>query len=216
MTAALVSGLLAGYGVALPIGAIGAYLATLSARTSLRVGAAAALGVATADGLYALLAVTAGRPLAALLTPVATPLRTASAGILLALAAWTTVRAVRTYRTRSDAPADPLPHKGSALRGGPGARPLAAYLSLLGLTILNPLTMVYFAALVTGSRPTTGIATAAAFVVAAFTASASWQLTLASAGAALSRLLTTPRARLLTTLASALLIAGLAVRSLVT
>jgi hypothetical protein len=46
---ALVSGLLAGYGVAIPVGAIGVLILGLSARTSLRIGAGAALGVATAD-----------------------------------------------------------------------------------------------------------------------------------------------------------------------
>ncbi len=40
MTAALVAGLLAGYGVALPMGAVGTYLVLLSARTSMRIGAA--------------------------------------------------------------------------------------------------------------------------------------------------------------------------------
>ena len=50
MSEALVAGLLAGYGVAVPVGAIAVLIVGLTARTSLRVGAAAALGVATADG----------------------------------------------------------------------------------------------------------------------------------------------------------------------
>jgi len=50
---ALVSGALAGYGVAIPVGAIGVLILGLSARRSLPVGAGAGLGVATADGLYA-------------------------------------------------------------------------------------------------------------------------------------------------------------------
>ena len=53
MTGALVAGLLAGYGVAVPVGAVAVLVVGLTARTSLRVGAAAALGVATADGVYA-------------------------------------------------------------------------------------------------------------------------------------------------------------------
>jgi arginine exporter protein ArgO len=57
VSAALAAGLLAGYGVALPVGAVGAYLVALTARTSLRTGAFAALGVATADGVYAVIAV---------------------------------------------------------------------------------------------------------------------------------------------------------------
>ena len=50
MTAALLAGLLAGYGIAMPVGAVATYLVTLTARTSARVGAAGALGVASADG----------------------------------------------------------------------------------------------------------------------------------------------------------------------
>lgn len=61
MTGALVAGLIAGYGIAVPVGAVGAYLVSLSARTSLRIGSSAALGVATADGIYALAAM-AGAP----------------------------------------------------------------------------------------------------------------------------------------------------------
>jgi len=53
VTEALISGLLAGYGVAVPVGAIGVLILSLSARTRLLVGAGAGLGVATADGLYA-------------------------------------------------------------------------------------------------------------------------------------------------------------------
>jgi threonine/homoserine/homoserine lactone efflux protein len=60
VTGALVAGLLAGYGIAIPIGAVGAYLITLTATAGLRVGAAAALGVATVDGLYGAVAVLGG------------------------------------------------------------------------------------------------------------------------------------------------------------
>ena len=57
MTGALLAGLLAGFGIAIPVGAVATYLVTLTARTSARVGAAGAFGVASADGLYALVAV---------------------------------------------------------------------------------------------------------------------------------------------------------------
>ena len=86
MTAAFVAGLLAGYGIALPVGAVATYLVALTARTSLRIGAAAALGVATADGLYALAAVIGGWTLVTVIKPVAGPLRVASGLVLLAVA----------------------------------------------------------------------------------------------------------------------------------
>jgi arginine exporter protein ArgO len=201
VTGALVAGLLAGYGIALPVGAIGSYLVSLTARTSLRVGCAAALGVASADGLYALAAVAGGSAVAGLIAPVATQFRIASAVVLLCLAAWTATTAIRSYRVRGtvDAPA------------APGA--WRAYGGLLGLTLLNPATVVYFTALVVGnSHAIAGsVPVRVVFVVAAFAASASWQLTLAGGGALLGRLLTGPRGRLLTGLGSGVLIAALAV-----
>ncbi|MFI9363424.1 LysE family transporter [Kitasatospora sp. NPDC053057] len=211
MRAALVAGLLAGYGVAVPVGAVGAYLVALTARTSLRTGACAALGVATADGLYALLAVLGGTGLAPLLEPLARPLRIGSALVLLALAVRTAATALRGRRSTT-APAPGAP---------PG--PARAFLTLLGITLLNPLTVLYFAALILGSRgqggSTSGILspavfTAAAFAASVFAASASWQLLLASGGALLGRALTGARGRLLTALGSAALVGWLAVRLL--
>ncbi|MEU3564372.1 LysE family transporter [Kitasatospora sp. NPDC006786] len=202
MRAALVAGLLAGLGVAVPVGAVGAYLVSLTARTSLRTGACAALGVATADGLYALLAAAGGTGLAPLLEPVARPLRIVSALVLLALAARTAFTAVRGRPGTTAGP-----------RAAPPT-PARAFLALLGITLLNPLTVLYFAALVLGGGSQEGAPARAAFTVGAFTASACWQLLLASGGALLGRALTGPRGRLLTALGSAALVAALAVRLL--
>jgi threonine/homoserine/homoserine lactone efflux protein len=96
--AALVAGLAAGYGIAMPVGAVAAYLVALTARTSLRSGVFAALGVATADGVYALIAVCGGAALAPALRPVALQLRWASAVVLIALAIHGAVTAVRRHR----------------------------------------------------------------------------------------------------------------------
>ncbi|MET7801153.1 lysine transporter LysE, partial [Streptomyces decoyicus] len=57
LTDAFLPGLWAGYALAVPVGALAVLLVSVTARTSFRVGASAALGVATADGLYALAAV---------------------------------------------------------------------------------------------------------------------------------------------------------------
>jgi arginine exporter protein ArgO len=201
VTAALVAGLLAGYGIALPVGAVGTYLVALTARTSLRTGSAAALGVATADGLYALAAVIGGSTLVALLRPIAEPLRLASALVLLAVAIVGATRA-----TRDSAAAEAVQPM----------RPARAYFTLLGITILNPTTIVYFAALVIGntSAATLTPASAAVFVLAAFAASASWQQVLAAGGAMLGRILTGRRGRLITALTSSAIVTGLAVQLL--
>ncbi|WHT22417.1 LysE family transporter [Crossiella sp. CA-258035] len=200
MTEALVAGLLAGYGIAMPVGAVATYLVALSARTTPRTGAAAALGVAAADGLYALLAVLGGGTLTELLRPIAQPLRWASVAVLVLLALRTAWTAVRRYRAGL-APAS----------GDSPPSPARAFLLLLGITVLNPTTVVYFSALVLGRTQTNTTAWAAAvFVLAAFLASASWQLVLATGGSLLGRVLTGPRGRLATALASAALITALA------
>ena len=195
MSAAFLAGVVAGYGIAVPVGAIAVLIAGLSARVSLRVGAAAGLGAATADGIYALAAVLGGAVIAGLITPFATPLRWAAAVVLLTLAGWTAVGAVRN---RGRAPAE---------RSRP-ASALRAYLGILGLTLLNPATVVYFAALVLGRGDTGG---GIPFVVGAFLASASWQLLIAGGGSLVGRLLTGERGRLITALVSSAVIAVLAV-----
>ncbi|MEU6807979.1 LysE family transporter [Streptomyces sp. NPDC046831] len=204
MTGALVAGLVAGYGIAVPVGAVGTYLVSLTARSTLRTGACAALGIATADGLYALLAVLGGSALAGLLRPALTPLRWASALVLAALAAHGAMTALRRYREhRQTAPAEPS-----------APSPARAYAGLLGVTLLNPATVVYFAALVLGTRTGQDVRPLeqAVFVSAAFAASASWQLLLAGSGALLGRALTGRRGRLVTALVSSGVITALAVR----
>jgi arginine exporter protein ArgO len=200
MTAAFLAGVVAGYGVAVPVGAIGVLIIGLAARTRPSVGAAAALGVATADALYALVAVLGGAALAGAVAPVAEPLRWLAALVLLALAAWTATGAVRRHRDPRPADRDP---------GGLTTVP-RAYLALVALTALNPATVVYFAALVLGRRADGGWGAGAAFVAGAFLASASWQLLLAAGGSLVGRVLAGPQARLATALVSSAIIAGLA------
>lgn len=201
MLEVVLSGLVTGWAIAVPVGAVGAFLVTLTARTSLRVGAAAALGVASIDGLYATAAVVGGAALSALIAPIEDPLRVVSSLVLLAVAVLTVLQALRT--------------------AGPTARevrpmtPRSAYLLFLGITAVNPATVVYFAAVVLGnhglvSTPTEGVA----FVLAAFVASASWQLTLAGGGAALGRFVTSERGHVATGVVSGLVIAALAVWTL--
>jgi arginine exporter protein ArgO len=65
--------------------------------------------------------------------------------------------------------------------------PIGTYATFLGLTLLNPVTITYFAALILGLQDDV-LSTAtskALFVVGAFVASASWQVLLIGAGAAL-------------------------------
>jgi len=206
VTAALVAGLLAGYGVAVPVGAISILLIGLTARTGLRIGAAAALGVATADGVYATAAVLGGAALARLIEPVATPLRWVAAAVLVGLAARTAVTAIRAHRSLA-------PRRERAGLDTPGR----AYLGLLGLTLLNPTTIVYFGALVLGRQASSPLSPSGEvlFVVAALAASASWQLLVAGGGSLVGRLLAGPTGRLVTALLSSAVIVLLAVLTVV-
>jgi threonine/homoserine/homoserine lactone efflux protein len=136
VTAAFVAGLLAEYGIALPVGAVATYFVTLTARTSLRIGSAAALGIATADGLYALAATVGGWTLGGV--------DQAGCGTV-ARGAWTGAPGHRGPWRFSSCPRLSGIHD----RPGEGVAPigsLRAYFSLLGITILNPTTIVYFAA----------------------------------------------------------------------
>lgn len=197
----LLSGLVTGYAIAVPVGAVAALIITLSARTSWTVGAAAGLGVASVDGAYAAVAVVAGHAVAELLDPLADTLRVVSVVALLTIAALTLVHALRPEGTRAEERRT--------------WTPLRAWLVFVGITAVNPATVVYFAAVVLGGTVAIdGPAEGAVFVAAAFAASASWQVLVASVGSGLGRWLTGPRGRRTTGVVAAVVIAALAVRPL--
>jgi arginine exporter protein ArgO len=141
-----------------------------------------------------LVAVLGGAALAGVIAPIATPLRWIAVGVLLVLAASTAYRALR--------------RPGDAEGGERPVTAGAAYIGILGLTLLNPATVIYFAALILGRGGTGG---GVWFVVGAFLASASWQLLLAGGGSLVGRLLTGERGRLITALVSSAVIAVLAI-----
>jgi len=201
--AAVLAGLVAGYSVAVPMGPVGTYLITLATRTPLRVGAAAALGIATVDGGYALGAVLGGTAAAEAIRPALGMLHWVSVAVLAAVAA----------RALWSGWAGSRPTTGSAGKQ-PELSPRRAFALLAGLTAVNPTTLIYFVALVVGLRGGTapGATAQAAFVVAVFAASASWQLVLGCGGALLGRLLTGDRGRRWTALVSGTLIGVLALR----
>jgi arginine exporter protein ArgO len=202
MFEALISGLIAGWGVAVPLGAIGVMLVDLGMRGGFRSAAPAAAAVATADLLYAAVAAAAGSAAATLLAPHEHALKLTAAGVLAAVAAVGLRAAWRRAKVRG----------GGGRTAEPGrAGPL--YARFLGLTAINPTTVLYFAALIAG-LPAISHASASAkavFVVAVGVASLSWQLTLAGSGAALHHRLP-EHARLYTALVGNALVLGLAVR----
>jgi arginine exporter protein ArgO len=199
---ALLAGIIAGYGIAIPLGAIAVLIVEAGLRRGFRTAAAAGAGAATADGVYAAVAAISGAALGAVLAPWSSLLRLASVVVLVAIAGRGLVSAWSGRSSTSTATKE--------TRAGGG--PLGTYLTYLGLTLLNPMTVTYFAALVLG-LPEVGDAPPerAAFVAGAFLASLSWQLLLAAFGALLHGR-ASDRARRITAIAGNLVILGFALR----
>ncbi len=192
----LVAGLVAGWGVAIPLGAIGVLIVDAGMRGGFRPAAAAAAGVATADFLYAAVAAAAGAAVAAVLAPYERTVQLLAAAVLVFVAV---LGFLSLRRGRGDAP--------------PPAPPGGLYLRFVALTSVNPATVAYFAALIAG-LPAVASAPAGAkvvFVVAAGVASLSWQLVLAGAGATLHHRLPSS-ARVWTAVLGNVLVLALALR----
>lgn len=142
----------------------------------MRTGLAAGAGAAAADGIYALLAALGGIAVAAVVGPLIGPLRVAAGVVLIALG----VRGLLASRGPRDSVA-----ASAALANRRSHR--RTFAALLGLTLLNPLTVVYFAALAVGVPFLAGPGERLVFAAAAFLASLSWQSLLAVFGALLRR-----------------------------
>jgi arginine exporter protein ArgO len=203
MISYLFSGAVAGLAVAMPIGAVGSYLVGLAARERTATALAAALGIASVDGAYAILAGVGGTGLQAMLSDVSGWLTYAAAITLVVVAVHTMRTAYRRYRgdiqTRSQLS---------------NLSPARAYFSLVALTAINPATVVTFAAVVVGRSSSAGGASwlaVALFALGAFLASGIWQVLLAGGGSLLGRLLRTRRGQLRISLGSAFVMLGLAV-----
>jgi len=191
MTQGFVAGLIAGYGVAIPVGAIAVLIIDKAIRRGFRLGASAGAGAATADFLYALVAILAGSAIAVAIQPLTVPLRLVAAGVLVAIAIRGLLRLPpaggATHAPPPAGPPEPGDQAGrEAAEHGQAVGALATYAQFLGLTLLNPLTIIYFAALVLGLPALeTGPGALVAFAIGALVASLSWQLLIAGFGALL-------------------------------
>jgi len=189
------AGALAGLGVAMPLGAIGALLLREGIVNGFRVGAAAAAGVATVDLLYCAVATATGALLASAIEGFRGPFLIASGVVVVGIGI------LQLLRIRRD-PGSDAPEIGriSAVR---------AFVRFFGLTAINPMTLIYFIAL--GGAVTarsTSVAGPVVFVAAAGIASFAWQLLLAGAGAAFDHLIG-PRATRIIGIAASIVVIGL-------
>lgn len=195
-------GILAGLAIAVPVGAIAVLILELAMRRGFPAGWAAGAGAASVDVLYATLAGLAGQALAPSLAPAADALRVASGLALIGLGVWGLFGAWR-YRAAAGRP--------PALTAAPGL--VRLYFQFVGLTLLNPMTVVYFTALMVGQNARTPWAglDRLAFVAGVALASFGWQSLLAALGAWARRRLPA-RAQVWTSLLGNLVVLGLGLR----
>lgn len=192
MITAFLAGAAAGLGIAIPVGAISILIVETGLRRGFRLGAAAGAGAATVDGVYALVAAAFGAALAAILAPWERPLRVLAVVVLVAIALRGLLGLRALARPAAAISAPIRPDVEAAERGGSAVRTYGVFVAI---TLLNPVTVTYFAALILGLGSTgAGPAEKAAFVAGAFVASLGWQTLLAAVGAFLHRRLS-PRLR---------------------
>jgi threonine/homoserine/homoserine lactone efflux protein len=192
---AFLLGVAAGYAIAIPFGPIAILIVRTGVRQGLRAAAAAGAGTATADLVFATIAMLFGAAASALLAPVI-PAARLVAGAALAVIA---VRALLAAPSQVDR------EPGTSRAGN-------TYLLFLGLTMLNPPTVIYFVSLAIAlPEVSADFASRAAFVVGAFLSSLSWQEFLAVVGAMLHGRLT-PRLQRVTAVVSSIIILALAAR----
>jgi len=202
-----VDGLLAGFAIAVPVGAIAILILETALRRGFLDGFAAGAGAATVDLLYASLAGLAGQVLVPLLAPCASALRLLSGLVLVGLGAWGLWRGLTAPRPAAGVSLQPA----ALLPGGW----LRTYGQFVGLTLLNPMTVAYFAALMLGQNaraPLLGL-DRVWFVAGVALASFAWQTTLAGIGALAHRRLS-PRVQFWTSLLGNGIVALLGVRLL--
>ncbi len=194
---AFFDGVIAGYGIAIPVGPIAVLIVDLGARHGFGAAFSAGLGAATADLLYATVAAVAGVAAAAALAPYADPLRLAGGIVLILIALWL---AFSVFRPAPD-------------RETPATSNRRLFAGFLSLTMANPVTLTYFASLVLGRTSGVTGGAMAMFVGGAFLASLSWQTLLAGTGVAFGSRVSA-RTRDITGLLGAAVIVYLAIRML--
>lgn len=169
------TGAAAGYGIAIPVGAIAILIIETAMHRGFHPGFWAGAGAASADTLYALLAAAAGSAVIVALGKFALPVQILGGLALVALGV------VGLWKLRRQIPAD--------ARSAVAQMHAKTYAQFLGLTLLNPMTVVYFAALILGGAAGTQISVGSRvlFVLGAGMASLSWQTLLVASAALLHK-----------------------------
>jgi threonine/homoserine/homoserine lactone efflux protein len=165
-------GLAIGFAVAFALGPVGLLVIRRTIERGWRHGFVSGLGVATADGLYAGVAAFGLTALTSVLVGFDRPLGLAGGAALLVLA----VRGFRAVHLA--APAEVI---AEPLTNPRGASTMGAFVTMLGLTLANPATILSFTALFASLGAATDGASGATLVTAGVASgSAIWWLILTS------------------------------------
>lgn len=140
MYSSFIEGLVAGFGIAIPFGPISVLIIETSIRKGMPFGLAAGAGAASADLLFASISAIAGAIVASAIAPYSTVVRIVSAIFLIGLGTWRFKKA-----SKKASRIDNDNHEASSL--------IRTYFTILALTILNPMTIAYFSALILGKNP---------------------------------------------------------------
>lgn len=185
------AGAAAGLGVAMPVGAMGVLLVQEGMRDR-RGAVAAAAAVAVVDLAYAAVATALGPLVASALSGVEAWVRLVSATVLAVIAVRGLLALRQTGSEGESAGSDAASGAGSDA----GAGPVRTFTRFAALTLINPTTALYFAALTTAQGAAlSGGGAGAVFVGGVFVASLTWQqLLVAVSGLAGRRISDTARA----------------------
>jgi threonine/homoserine/homoserine lactone efflux protein len=176
-SAALLAGLIAGFAIAMQVGAVSLLLVEAAVTSGPRVGVAAGMGVATVDFLFGVVAAAAGGAVGATLAEHEGEIRLLAAAVLAGIA----IHGLITLRAaEQDEPAHALPAR-------------SHYARFIAITAANPLTIASFAA-IAASLSLGDPAAVAAFAIGVGAASALWHLALTLAAGHGGRWIT-PRIR---------------------
>ncbi|MEH3131595.1 MAG: LysE family transporter [Mycolicibacterium neoaurum] len=193
IVAPAVAGVVAGLGVAMPLGAVAALLLREGLVNGFRTAAAGAAGVATVDLFYCLVAALTGATFAPAVDDHRGVFLLASGVLIVAIGVRQLWQGVR----------QPPPHALDVER----ASAPATFGRFVGLTAINPVTLVYFIAL-SGAVTHSGISWIGSviFVAAVGGSSFAWQLLLAWVGSALGGALSRNATRAIGVIASLLIV----------
>jgi threonine/homoserine/homoserine lactone efflux protein len=199
----LLRGVAIGFAIAAPIGPIGILCIRRTLASGVATGIASGLGAATADAIYAFIAGAALALATHVLARIGTPLHVIGGLALIALG-------VRTLRERdSEETRASTPHPRDLV---------LAWASTIGLTLVNPATILSFAGIVAGTLGGTNalaVPAVAAFALGVFVGSSAWWVVLCGAVGAVRHGLGSRTMQLLR-VASGALLGGFGVAALLT